>query len=27
MRLEKFVKDLGSVELGMTNQKIRRLLR
>ena len=27
MRLEQFVRDLGSVELGMTNQKIRRLLR
>ena len=27
MRLEKFVRDLGSVELSMTNQKIRRLLR
>ena len=27
MRLEKFVKNYGSVELGMTNQKIRRLLR
>ena len=27
MRLEQFVRDLGSVELGMTNQKIRRLLK
>jgi hypothetical protein len=27
MRLEQFVKDVGSIELPMTNQKIRRLLR
>ncbi len=27
MRLEKFVNDLGSIELRLTNQKIRRLLR
>ena len=27
MRLEKFVKDLGSIELRLTNQKIRRLLK
>ena len=26
MRLEQFVKDVGSIELPMTNQKIRRLL-
>ena len=27
MRLEQFVKDVGSIELPMSNQKIRRLLR
>ncbi len=27
MRLEQFVNDLGSVEISMTNQKIRRLLK
>ena len=27
MRLEQFVRDIGSIELGMTNQKIRRLLK
>ncbi len=27
MRLEQFVNDLGSVEISMTNQKIRRLIR
>ena len=27
MRLEQFVKDIGSIELPMSNQKIRRLLR